>query len=362
MSTAISSQIRALIVHGNPQVSSYLRSTLEEHGVGVIGETTEPGQILKRVRDEQPHVVLFDGTLAWPSCTSAQMVDQLRWVAVPGVFVLVSVPNEEQFFEYCRAGAIAYELDRLSSDDLVQKVQRAVSGEYLLSSSVLQQVPATPPVVQEKASLVPMLPSEQVCDLLGVTAREIEVLRYVMAGYGNKEIARLLGVSEDTVRNHLTNLNKRLQTRDRTHAVVVALSLGILSLKDAEAVTEQKLIAPRVARREQTPTARELDILRYVMFGQSNAEIAEILSLSSQTIKNHMTYATIKLGARNRTAAVVIALILGLLSLADAHLEQQEAVKKVLRIVHPKERPAIPRGKSASRLVACGKEGPCECH
>ena len=339
--------LRVLIAMNNPLLRLGLPSTLGEHGMQVVGESVEQEQILSLAQNARPDVVLFDGALAWPSCTGVEMVNQIRQ-RVRAIFVIVATPNEEHFFQFFRAGAVAYELDTIESSDLTRKIRQVAEGSCLLTEEVLQ-----PPVksyqepVQEedqasKAEDLPTLPVEQLCQIFGITVREIEVLCYMRQGYSNKEIGRLLRVSEQTIKNHITHINRRLHTGDRTEAVVVALCLGLIVLPDEQGVQQSG----------QTLTRREIEILRYVMRGYSNKQTGRELHRSDQTVKNHITCAIRKLAARNRTEAVVLALGAGLLHLSEARPVRLLAVKTVLRVLGEKPGAGIP---PSGALAAMGR-------
>jgi DNA-binding NarL/FixJ family response regulator len=238
--------IRVLIIHNNPLWRIGLRAVLEQHSIHIIGETVEPDQILERAA-LCPDVVLFDESLTWPAYTSVEMVIQLRRAGARGIFVFTSAANEEGLFQFFRSGAAAYELPTLSVDGLVEKIRRVAQGEYLITNVVLR-----PPLLPVR-SIVPKQPLPEHPSLskrvepgpLGQTVpipsdlseREIEVLRCLMRGLKNKEIARVLKISDQTVKNHITRIHTKLGVSDRTAAVVTALRRGIISLKDAPDVT-----------------------------------------------------------------------------------------------------------------------------
>lgn len=231
-------QIRVLIVHGTPLFSLGLCSTLEQHGVQIVGEATKLEEIPEVIRSRRPDVVVFDGTLtfgdAYRRYSAVEMVAQVRQAGGRGIIVLVPAAHEEHLFAFMRAGAAAYELDRLSGDSLVEKVQLVACGSYLISGEVLPQLSechdTQPSEVQPEREALPQDPS-------GVTAREQEVLRAVAAGLSNKEIARELGISDQTAKNHITNILRKLRATDRTAAVVVALRCGLITLPAQEGIT-----------------------------------------------------------------------------------------------------------------------------
>ena len=210
-----------------------LRSVLERSGMQVVGESVEPEQILDLVSTLQPHVVLISAGLSSPTYTTVEVVTELWRESRCGIMVFDPAPSEERLFRFLMAGAAAYESCTLTTPDLVERVQQVAEGHYLISSTVLHATFA-----QCTAKSVPAEPTQEGREdseqetSAGISDREITVLKYLMQGYSNKQIARYLQISDQTVKNHVTSINRKLHAPDRTAAVVQALRSGLLSLKD----------------------------------------------------------------------------------------------------------------------------------
>jgi DNA-binding NarL/FixJ family response regulator len=227
--------IRVFLVQNNPLLRLGLRSVLERHEMQIVGEATEGEEILSGVSTVRPNVVLFDGAMLFQDShreyRSAQVVAQMRRIGARGIIVLVTTPSEEHLFPFLVAGAAAYEPDNLTADDLVEKVRRVSRGEYLVSGELFCQDTEQQQHEAEE-NREPEHAVEPADDAL-LTERQIDVLRCVMHGYSNKLIGRELRISDQTVKNHITSVIRRLKVPDRTAAVVTALRLGLIELSDS---------------------------------------------------------------------------------------------------------------------------------
>jgi len=112
-----------------------------------------------------------------------------------------------------QAGAQGFLLKDAAPEELKDAIQRVANGESLIAPATLQRVREISTETQGAARL---------------TERELAVLRLVAGGYSNKEIGRTLGISDGTVKNHLTEILEKLQARDRTHAVLKAIASRFL--------------------------------------------------------------------------------------------------------------------------------------
>jgi DNA-binding NarL/FixJ family response regulator len=319
--------IRVLLVHGNTLLRVGLRLVLERHHMQVIGETVLREEILELIATAKPDVVLLDGAFTfggpYEEYSAAQMVTEMRWVGARRIFVLVPDVSEECLFQFMRAGAAAYERDRLSSDDLVQKVRRVAAGEYLFTEEVLppRQNLRAESLVAEVGVLPPY--EEQAEQELPaptlLTEREIEILQFVMVGLGNKQIGKVLKISDQTVKNHITTILRKLQAKDRTVAVVKALRLGRLKLADFQRLRDDLAQGLLLERTPSTPrgaalSSREIEVLRCIMRGWTNTKIGRNLAISTNTVQNHMASIKTKLDVQNRTEAVLKARSMGILT------------------------------------------------
>jgi DNA-binding NarL/FixJ family response regulator len=145
-----------------------------------------------------------------------------------GVVVLTSGLDDTQFLRAIKAQASAYLSKEVTSDELVDKIKRVARGEYPINENV-----TTKPGLAEQVLLQFQEPSWQgeAEDFISpLTPREKEVLRCVAQGYLNKQIANEFDISEQTIKNHVTSIMRKLTANSRTDAVVIAVKQGFISI------------------------------------------------------------------------------------------------------------------------------------
>lgn len=160
----------------------------------------------------EPDVLLLD--LSMPDLDGIEVTGRLR-ESVPGtrVVVFTSFSDRERIVQALDAGAIGYLLKDAEPEEILAAIRAAARGESPLApraaAELLADRKSRPPTVE-------------------LTGRELEVLRLVVDGLANKQIARRLGISEKTVKGHLTNLFQRIGVADRTQAALWAERNGVL--------------------------------------------------------------------------------------------------------------------------------------
>ncbi|MDQ0381057.1 response regulator [Amycolatopsis thermophila] len=192
-----------------------------EEGIEVVGEARDGIEAVEVAGREKPDVVLMDvqmPRLDGLEATRRILGDDPAASAVR-VVILTTFDREDYLFEALRAGASGFLLKNASPEDLVESVRIVARGDALLSPEVTRRViarfttPATP------AGRRP--PS--------LTDREFEVLVLMARGASNAEIAAELYLGETTVKTHVSRILRKLDLRDRTHAVVFAYEQGIVA-------------------------------------------------------------------------------------------------------------------------------------
>ncbi|MFC1969905.1 LuxR C-terminal-related transcriptional regulator [Chloroflexota bacterium] len=142
----------------------------------------------------------------------------------PNTRVIMLSPyfNDEELFESIKIGAAAYIDKRTSTKDLVRTIRRAIRGEYPINDSIIARPATAERVLKQFQEMALMgLVKEKVAAPL--TAREIQILSYIANGNSNKQVAHVLGISEQTIKNHISAILRKLNANDRAHAVALAI-------------------------------------------------------------------------------------------------------------------------------------------
>jgi len=142
----------------------------------------------------------------------------------PNTRVIMLSPyfNDEELFETIKTGAAAYIDKRTSTADLVSTVRKASRGEYPINDSIIARPAVAERVLKQfqEMALTGLAKEKVVAPL---TTREIQILSYIANGNTNKQVAHVLGISEQTVKNHISAIFRKLNANDRAHAVALAI-------------------------------------------------------------------------------------------------------------------------------------------
>lgn len=141
------------------------------------------------------------------------------------VIVLSPDPNDEELFEVIKTAAAGCLSKRATGEELASTIRRAYSGEYPINESLMTRPRVARHVLDQFRGLTKTM--EGVAAPL--TKRETEILTYVAEGNSNKEIAHILSISEQTIKNHVSAILRKLNANDRAHAVALALRSGWIS-------------------------------------------------------------------------------------------------------------------------------------
>ena len=197
---------QALIRHG-------LKALLETlGGIEVVVEADNGDSLLDALENHEVDAVLADIRMPGRSGIGALRALRQRGNFVP-VILLTTFDDPQALKEGISAGASGYLLKDAQPETLKQVLESAVQGQR-----IFQPGPAISGGTQT-ASIA----------AAGLTSQEAAILRLVAAGYSNKEIARYLGIAMGTVKNHISDILRKLDARDRTHAVLKAIAGNMLS-------------------------------------------------------------------------------------------------------------------------------------
>lgn len=223
------SRTRILIVDDHPLFRVGIRAGLETTAdLQVIGEASTAHTTFEIADSALPDLVLVDAQLR--SDHALELTRQLkRRHPQMLVVIMTRVEDDEQLFQSIRSGAAAYITKEIELDDLVRVLRRVATGEYLINESVLSRPHVASRVLHQFQELSVLDESAEGV-FSPLTPREIEILDYVAQGNSNKEIAYQLRISDQTVKNHITSILRKLAVNDRTQAVIFALRHGWIKL------------------------------------------------------------------------------------------------------------------------------------
>ncbi len=191
-------------------------------GVAPVNE-----EVLSAIDNLPPDVALLD--IDGPSESGLELARKIKQRSPNiGVIVLTSNTDDNQLFEALKAQAVAYLSKEVTADQLVDTVRRVAKGEHPINDSLTTRPKVAEHVLQQFQELSWRSESEAVISPL--TPREIEILQYIAQGYLNKQIAAELGISEQTIKNHVTSILRKLNANARTEAVVVAIKQGLIKI------------------------------------------------------------------------------------------------------------------------------------
>jgi len=144
------------------------------------------------------------------------------------VIVLTSTPSDAQLFQALKVQSAAYLNKEITAEQLVDMIRRVARGEHPINESVTARPKVAEQVLHQFQEL--SWRSEAEGFISPLTPREREILDYIAQGYLNKQIALELGISEQTIKNHVTSILRKLNANARTEAVVVAIKQGLISI------------------------------------------------------------------------------------------------------------------------------------
>jgi len=193
----------------------------------IIGATGVSDEVLSAIDNMPPDVTLLD--IDGPSESSLELARKIKQRSPNiGVIVLTSNPEDNQLFQALKAQAVAYLSKEVTADQLVDTVRRVAKGEHPINDSLTNRPKVAEHVLQQFQEL--SWKSESATVISPLTPREIEILQYIAQGYLNKQIAAELGISEQTIKNHVTSILRKLNANARTEAVVVAIKQGLIKI------------------------------------------------------------------------------------------------------------------------------------
>jgi len=247
-------KMTVMIVDTQPFFRAGVRQALSEDGdsesVQII--ESDPGddgsEALSQIAACSPDIVLLD--IGYPFLSGLDLGRRIaRGFPGTGVIMLSANPEEDddELFEVLKIGAVAYIRSRDSSpSELADTIRRASNREYPINESVTSKPQVAWRVLRQFQDMASMGKSLE--DLTTpLTPKEVQILTHVAEGNSNKRIANILGISEQTIKNHVSAILRKLNANDRAHAVFIAICNGLISIQiDHHSPTQRRaFVAPQ---------------------------------------------------------------------------------------------------------------------
>ncbi len=223
-------QIRIVIVDDHPVFRQGLLDVLEiDQNIKVVGQAASGEAAVELILEDEPDVVLMDINL--PDVNGLQVTRQIKASRSDiKVIVVTGYDDVEQAFHAIRAGASAYCAKDITPESLIGAIYAVRNGKYVVEERQMSEDEVIQWVEEKIGKHDRHIITDIEDSFVPLSPREMEILEYVTHGRSNKEIAYALGISHQTVKNHMTAILRKLQVDDRTQAAVYALSRGWVRL------------------------------------------------------------------------------------------------------------------------------------
>ncbi len=228
---SLGEKIRILLVDDHALFRVGMRNILErEVDFEVVGEAEDGRGAFDTAVDLSPDIVLMD--LSLPAPNGIETTQRIkRELPAAGIIVLAMNEDEDALFDAIKAGAAAFILKDVGPDDLVTIIRRVSAGEYLINDKVFSKPTVASRLLREFRELS-IYGQEAAPIFAPLSPREVEILDNIAQGMTNKQVAYALSISEQTVKNHMSSILRKLSVNDRTQAVVYAMRQGWIRMPE----------------------------------------------------------------------------------------------------------------------------------
>lgn len=224
-------KVKILLVDDHALFRVGMRQILErEQDFEIVAEAEDSRTAFEAAQAVLPDIILLD--LSIPAPGGIETTQRIkREVPSTGIIALAVEEDEDQLFDAIKAGAAAFILKDISPDDLVMIIRRVNSGEYLINDKVFSRPAVASRVLKEFRELA-VYGQEAAPIFAPLSPREVEILDNIAKGMTNKQVAYALSISEQTVKNHMSSILRKLSVNDRTQAVVYAMKQGWIRIPE----------------------------------------------------------------------------------------------------------------------------------
>ena len=226
------SEINLFIVDDHPVFRQGLRDVLEtDSRLHVVGEASTGEDAIDLSASIKPDVILMDINL--PDIMGLQVTRKIKsFLPDAKIIVITGYDDVEQVYHAVRAGASAYCAKDIAPESLIDVIYLAYQGYYVIGDKKMDHDEVHDWLEEKVGRISGPIIADTEDSFVPLSPREMEILEHVTHGKSNKEIAYELGISHQTVKNHMTAILRKLHVDDRTQAAVYALSRGWVRIEN----------------------------------------------------------------------------------------------------------------------------------
>ncbi|HMC37023.1 MAG TPA: response regulator transcription factor [Actinomycetota bacterium] len=217
--------LRVLIVDDHALFRRGLQMVLrQEPDIEVVGEAADGHEAVAKAQESMPDVILMD--VRMPKRSGIEATQKIKEMLPHVKILMLTISDDEaDLYEAIKAGASGYLLKEISIDEVADAVRSVWAGQSRISPSMAAKLLTEFAAMSKRAEERQQLPAPRLTD------REMEVLKLVAQGLNNRDIAKELFISENTVKNHIRNILEKLHLHSRMEAVVYAVKEKLLEIK-----------------------------------------------------------------------------------------------------------------------------------
>ena len=220
-------KITVMIIDEQPFFRAGVCQMLSQQSEFKIFDYDTTQDTLELIEAQLPDVVLLGSDLA--TVNGLELGRKIsRYYPNSKVIMLSPNPNDVELFEIIKTGAVAYLSKNASTEELINTIMRVSRGEYPINESLMTQPQVAGHILKRfhdsfsKGEVIEYV-------MAPLTNRETQILNHIAEGKSNKQIAHILDISEQTIKNHVSSILRKLNANDRAHAAVLAIRHGLIS-------------------------------------------------------------------------------------------------------------------------------------